>query len=1183
MNNFLTRVQEHPVLIVGYINCRGQTGFTISKQLQIEIFLQSNNIDVLHLQETRIQDDTFSGCHFIASNYTVIKNNSHNQYGTASLVRNCFFPEDIILHHSGRVILFNIGNITLGNVYLPSGTDGQSRTSRENFCGETLPTLLINAKSSGLIGGDWNNIINHADSTNHPEAKMSPCLKRVVSTFSWTDTYRMLYPNNQCFSHFYSNTRYGNGATRLDRSYSFGNLIPTEAKYIGVAFSDHLSYIVSLSLPCQLQLLLSPKTRPFFKTTPAVIKDKVFQTRLADSMQEWEAVRAFGVPTLTWWEILVKPGIKKLAIERSKELKKERKNYLNLLMMRQTYLVKKMQGGNRGLLPALKEVQIRIEDWFSTEVERVKYQAKVEDIQGSEKVRIYHHELHQKSFKRSYIMKLQTEQGLLEGHIACSQYLQEKVEELLLHPAELDQAAQDLLLDEVSEEFTEDDNTMLDAIPTKAEVEESVKTSNGNAAPGCDGITSLFYKECFHIVGDALTDVAKEIFAGHLPTKSQRTSLMLFTNKPGKSQSLKPRDKRRISLLNSDFKVFTGMELNRYNKVVTHTLCPQQLAAGDHRRITFGISLARDAIYAAGKKRQGCALQDNDFEAAFDFLCLDWVKLVLKKKGVSEVSLARFSNLYDQGITIPVINNVPGKPVSNIRLSLRQGDRPSGVWFCFGIDPLLIYLERRLTGILIHSLPVQGPAQNGQVLPPHETRYRVQGYLDDCKPAITSMAEFQLVDTACSLFEKSSGCKLHRDPTTEKCKVLMIGRWKDLVQQEDIPLPYLKVTDHLDFLGCKLYSDYGTSRRENGEILKSKIRKQMASWKSGKFLPLTSRPWSLNCYSFSKLWYRSSCLDLRVGDSNSITSMAKGWLYQDMLVKPQEIMLFRSPNTGGLGLYNVRSRAMAMLIQNFLLQAVSPNFPTNFYLNSLFRWHVLEERHIADPGRPPYYSEEFFKIIKDTHFNSPLNVAWITLKQWYQILIERGVTHTTEAQDSPPILLPSHLEEKYPDINFPHNYGMCRLFGLSPEQKSFLFKMRQNLLPTRERLHRLGKIPSPSCRFCNHEQDTTEHLLSCPISSEVVTPLVSCLSSQTNNLTNEDIILSSIHTSESWELPAMWLTSTCLSLLWEDRVKGISTSIGRLRAELLAKVALLRDTKWKHFTLHNSALLLDEAINLHFN
>ena len=407
---------------------------------------------------------------------------------------------------------------------------------------------------------------------------------------------------------------------------------------------------------------------------------------------------------------------------------------------------------------------------------------------------------------------------------------------------------------------------MLIAEPTKSEVEESVKSSNLQAAPGSDGITSLVYKECFNILGDALTEVAKEVFAGNKPSKSQRTSLMLFSSKPGKSQSLKPKDKRRLSLLNSDFKILTGIELGRYNKVLGHTLSPHQLAAGDDRRITFGISLARDAIYAAGRRRQGCGLADNDFEAAFDFLCLDWVKLVLRKKGIAEAALARFSNLYEEGITIPVINNVPGRPITNNRLSLRQGDRPSGVWFCYGIDPLLVYLDKRLQGILVHSLPVQGPTLHGQALPPLETRYKVQGYLDDCKPAVTSMAEFQLVDTACRLFERSSGCKLHRDPDTDKCKVLLLGRWKGVLQQEDIPLPYLKITDHLDYLGCKLYSDYTATRKVNGEILRKKVKDQIGSWKAGKFLPLTSRPWSINCYCLSKLWYRTSCVDLRALD-----------------------------------------------------------------------------------------------------------------------------------------------------------------------------------------------------------------------------------------------------------------------------------------------------------------------------
>ena len=99
-------------------------------------------------------------------------------------------------------------------------------------------------------------------------------------------------------------------------------------------------------------------------------------------------------------------------------------------------------------------------------------------------------------------------------------------------------------------------------------------------------------------------------------------------------------------------------------------------------------------------------------------MCLEWVKMVLRKKGLAEEVLTRFSNFYEEGITIPIINNISGKPVLNNRLSLRQGDRPSGVWFCYGIDPLLVYLEKRLQGILVHSLPVQGPALQGQVLPP---------------------------------------------------------------------------------------------------------------------------------------------------------------------------------------------------------------------------------------------------------------------------------------------------------------------------------------------------------------------------------------------------------------------------------------------------------------------------------
>ena len=143
--------------------------------------------------------------------------------------------------------------------------------------------------------------------------------------------------------------------------------------------------------------------------------------------------------------------------------------------------------------------------------------------------------------------------------------------------------------------------------------------------------------------------------------------------------------------MNADFKVLTGLEVSRYRQVLGHTLCPEQLAESDDRKISFGICQARDAIYAAGMRRSGCGLADNDFKAAFDYLCLEWVRKVLEKKGLARKALDRFINIYRDGISIPVINNMLGPSLVNNRLSLRQGDQPSGLWYCYGIDPLHVY------------------------------------------------------------------------------------------------------------------------------------------------------------------------------------------------------------------------------------------------------------------------------------------------------------------------------------------------------------------------------------------------------------------------------------------------------------------------------------------------------------
>ena len=178
-------------------------------------------------------------------------------------------------------------------------------------------------------------------------------------------------------------------------------------------------------------------------------------------------------------------------------------------------------------------------------------------------------------------------------------------------------------------------------------------------------------------------------------------------------------------------------------------------------------------------------------------------------------------------------------------------------------------------------------------LPHLEERYKVIGYADYVKPAITTMAEYSIVDQAMKLFEDASGCRLHRDPASKKCKFLPLARWKGTLQQEDIPCQYMTITDHLEMIGVELMSTWTQTRKSNGLILQTRVENTIRQWKTGKFMELNMRSWSLNQHCLSKVFFRTHSVDLRTQDVKKITSLVKSWLYADQLLKPEEMVMYR--------------------------------------------------------------------------------------------------------------------------------------------------------------------------------------------------------------------------------------------------------------------------------------------------
>ena len=179
--------------------------------------------------------------------------------------------------------------------------------------------------------------------------------------------------------------------------------------------------------------------------------------------------------------------------------------------LRQAYLNKKLKYRYLERLWELNTVHPKIQLWYQRACSKVKEQARVDKFQSNEKVTIYHHEINRKLIKKSSILRLETSRSLLEGHDSCTKYLEDDVKNLLLHDAGLLPSAQTKLLEEVTPCFKDSENEPFLTTPSAVEVRETIDISNLRAAPGNDGIPSLFCKPCWDTIGSALTEVMQEI------------------------------------------------------------------------------------------------------------------------------------------------------------------------------------------------------------------------------------------------------------------------------------------------------------------------------------------------------------------------------------------------------------------------------------------------------------------------------------------------------------------------------------------------------------------------------------------------------------------------------------------------------------------------------------------------
>ena len=382
------------------------------------------------------------------------------------------------------------------------------------------------------------------------------------------------------------------------------------------------------------------------------------------------------------------------------------------------------------------------------------------------------------------------------------------------------------------------------------------------------------------------------------------------------------------------------------------------------------------------------------------------------------------------------------------------------------------------------------------------------------------------------------------------------------MQQEDIGPSYLRISDSLAMVGVTLTASWQSTRKLKCDDLQARIQNTVGAWKSGKFMPFICRPFSLNTYALSKVWFRTSSVDLRAGDFSAITSKCKSYLYQDLLIKPGEVLLFRPTDEGGLGLHHIQSKSLAHLVATFLQTAAKTGFARSLFHETLYRYHVLGELDLPNPGYTPYYNAEFFRIIKDVKENTPLNPKNMLVKEWYRHLVEKNVTMREIDNEGRMEKRLCRSEEKEPDIDWFHSYRLSRTKGLSNESKSFWFKQLHELHTTKFRVHQILPNNSALC-WCNSgvEETYLHCFFECVKNKEAAAEIIHLTQVYDADLSASKALKLQIKAENIYESAAVLILTTGLELIWKNRSERKSTSLAMIRSELESAVNLRRRSR----------------------
>lgn len=473
-----------------------------------------------------------------------------------------------------------------------------------------------------------------------------------------------------------------------------------------------------------------------------------------------------------------------------------------------------------------------------------------------------------------------------------------------------DAAAQRILVKNLKTDV--DFETPLTKRITIEEVKGVLWSMTNCTSPGPDGITYEFYRHFQEQLIRPLTVLMNIMMfeqgeKAFIRPEGWAEGMITLLYKKGDRTDIK--NYRPISLLNTDYKIFTELLMKRLLPPLGGLLGKHQTAFMPGRHIADNIKEVQTLVDRANQTGESIFVLFLDQEKAYDRVDHSFLWRILRRVGIPPIIIRAIQNCYVGATSTVSVNGHMSSPI-DILGGVRQGDPLSCPLFNMVIETLALAV------LNCPELPGVVDSQ-GDV-------HKVSMFADDTSIVLTELEQWKAFDRVYKLYARASNAKLNGP----KSDAVAAGEHDNKISH----LGTIKATyiGSIKYLGVPVGNnvDYKPFWKSVEDNLMGVIRK----WKLVVGLSLFGRLIIAKSMIVSLLWYPARCIPAPKGYFERIDASVRAFIWGKGEHTLSAENLIRPVSEGGLEALHVATMVEALNL---------------FWIH---RWHSMGEDTESRPG-----------------------------------------------------------------------------------------------------------------------------------------------------------------------------------------------------------------------------------------